>query len=391
MLISKLGVNEEEPESFILDVYNRSIGLGLSSENIAFHLKDLLEFSKPNSNNTNNILVPLSQISEYIQQKADEKKKLEGEIQTLKAQLKTLSEEKSNSEQRRNSALNQEHTSDAELKSFSDLKQELGHYGLPIYDIPKFAKAVKGLSHKHYDVGKIIIEYSDYEDLKHDYFYYKAQILDLDIKCSQLQGRENYYTQRLSLIDNLQGMGFGFKELKSLWHTIVEISDANNISREDAVKRFFKEVDNHYDDILGFKSRKHELEAEVNDLGQQKLKLVVYLNAFRKFGSPFEKFLGIMNSTSPDDVNLLFDKLDSVGGVRTAIKKLSNKLTLSSLLVHHETNALSNTNTNANKNNDGDGNSSNTEKSITSESAHLSITYRENSTTGKPAGDKIAG
>jgi hypothetical protein len=48
-------------------------------------------------------------------------------------------------------------------------------------------------------------------------------------------------------------MGFGFKELKSLWHTIVEISDANNISREDAVKRFFKKVDNHYDDILGFK------------------------------------------------------------------------------------------------------------------------------------------
>jgi hypothetical protein len=77
-------------------------------------------------------------------------------------------------------------------------------------NLPKQLKA----SHKHYDVGKIIIEYSDYEDLKHDYFYYKAQILDLDIKCSQLQGRENYYTQRLSLIDNLQGMGFGFKDLK---------------------------------------------------------------------------------------------------------------------------------------------------------------------------------
>jgi hypothetical protein len=57
MLISKLGVNEEEPESFILDLYNRPIDLGLSSENIAFHLKDLLEFSKPNSNNRNNILV----------------------------------------------------------------------------------------------------------------------------------------------------------------------------------------------------------------------------------------------------------------------------------------------------------------------------------------------
>jgi hypothetical protein len=62
--------------------------------------------------------------------------------------------------------------------------------------------------------------------------------MDLEKKCSELQEWQNYYTQRLSLIENLEGIGFGFKELKSLWHTIVEISDANNISREDAVKGF---------------------------------------------------------------------------------------------------------------------------------------------------------
>jgi len=383
MLISKLGVKEEELDSFILDLYNRLTDFGLSPENIAFHIKDLLEFSRANSD----IAVPLSQITEYIQQKADEKKKLEEQIQTLKSQVKTLSEEKSNSEYRRNSALYEEHMTNGELKSYSDLKGELGQYGIPIYDIPKFAKAVKGLSHKGYGVDKIITEYSEYNAFKDEYFSYKAQILELENKCSQLQGSTNYYTQRLSIIDNLQSIGFGFKELKSLWHTIVEVSDANNISREDAVKRFFKEIEDHYDDILGFKLRKHELEAEVNDLGRQKLKLVAYLNAFRKFGGPFEKLLGIMNSTSPEEVNLLIDKLHRVGGVRTAIEILSNKLTLS---VRHETNALLNTNTNNNKN-DGDGNNSKTEKSITSESAHLSITYQENSSTGQLASDKIAG
>jgi hypothetical protein len=64
-------------------------------------------------------------------------------------------------------------------------------------------------------------------------------------------------------------MGFGFKELKSLWNIIVEISDANNILPEDAVGTFFKEIEDHYDDILGLKSRKHKLEAEVNDLGDK--------------------------------------------------------------------------------------------------------------------------
>jgi hypothetical protein len=178
-----------------------------------------------------------------------------------------------------------------------------------------------------------------------------------------------------------------------LWHIIVEISDANNISRQEAVKRLFKEIEDHYDDVLGLESRKHELEAEVSNLGREKLNLVAYLNAFRKFGGPFEKLLGIMNSTSPEEVNLLIDKLYSVGGVRPAIEKLSNKLALalSSLLVSHQTNALANTNTNNNKHNDGHGNNSKTEKSLTSESARLSITYQENSTTDKAAGDKIAG
>jgi hypothetical protein len=94
-----------------------------------------------------------------------------------------------------------------------------------------------------------------------------------------------------------------------------------------------------------------------------------------------------MNSTSPEEVNLLVDKLYSVGGVRTAIEKLSTELTLS---VGHETNALLNTNTNNSNNNDSDGNNSKTEKSITSELAHLSITYQESSTAGQPASDKTA-
>jgi hypothetical protein len=70
MLISKLGVREEELDSFISNLA-RSIDLGLSSENIAFHIKDLLEFSKTNSsrNNSSSIVVPLSQISEFIQKR----------------------------------------------------------------------------------------------------------------------------------------------------------------------------------------------------------------------------------------------------------------------------------------------------------------------------------
>jgi len=63
-LMQRIGVNEESFDSFIVDVYNRCKYIGLSPENIAFHLGDLLEFSK---------IVPLSKIPDYVEEKTLER------------------------------------------------------------------------------------------------------------------------------------------------------------------------------------------------------------------------------------------------------------------------------------------------------------------------------
>jgi hypothetical protein len=68
MIMSKIGVKEDNIEPFITDIYNRCRDLGISPENIADHLKDLFEFSKTT--------IPLLQIPNYIKQKTDEKRNL---------------------------------------------------------------------------------------------------------------------------------------------------------------------------------------------------------------------------------------------------------------------------------------------------------------------------
>jgi alanine racemase len=78
MTMNRLGVREDDFESFMSDVYNRSKNLALTPESIASYLTNLIEFSKT---------VPFSQLSEFIEQKAEEKKKLEEEIQKLKDQI----------------------------------------------------------------------------------------------------------------------------------------------------------------------------------------------------------------------------------------------------------------------------------------------------------------
>ena len=46
-MMINLGVNEDGFESYILEIYNRCKDLGLTPENIASHLRDLLDFSQP--------------------------------------------------------------------------------------------------------------------------------------------------------------------------------------------------------------------------------------------------------------------------------------------------------------------------------------------------------
>jgi hypothetical protein len=139
MIMAKVGVKEDNIESFMSDVYNRCKDLGLSSpENIADYLKDLVEFSKTNT-------IPVSQIPNYLKQKADEKTNLEKEIEKLNGQKRLIALEESVSETRRDIALKNERMTATELEWYSNLKAELGKYGIPIDDISEFAKAINGI------------------------------------------------------------------------------------------------------------------------------------------------------------------------------------------------------------------------------------------------------
>ena len=186
MMMSRLGVIENSFESFLADVYKRCNNLGLTPESIASYLRNLIEFSKT---------VPFSQISEFIQQKVEEKKELEQEIERLNNQIKKLNEEKSISEARRSSVLHDENMTTAELKSYSDLKKELGRYWIHIDDdLLKFAKVVRGISLDGYDAGKVVKEFADLESLKTDYRFYREAIPDL---------KKNYYdlNQKCSMLE----------------------------------------------------------------------------------------------------------------------------------------------------------------------------------------------
>ncbi len=68
-------------------------------------------------------------------------------------------------------------------------------------------------------------------------------------------------------------MGFGLKELQFLWDTVKEIARENNISPEEAVRKFLSDVERDYNNILGFQPKVESSRNEVNNLNQEQTRL----------------------------------------------------------------------------------------------------------------------
>ena len=260
-IMIKLGVNEQEFEYFISQIYNDSKNLDLQPDKIAYYLDELLKFSKD---------IPLSQIPYYIKQKTNEKSKLEKDIEELQEKTKQLEQERLASEELNNASLENGSRTASILAWYLKLKTELDRYKIPLEDVVLFAKAVRGLGEYGYDVDKIIAEFSELDFLKSQILFFRNinrglenKNLKLNEECTSLEQTVNFYRQRISAYEKLEQMGFGLKELKLLWHTITEIAEANNISDEDAVQKFFKDVEEQYDDKLGFESKLDKLRSDV--------------------------------------------------------------------------------------------------------------------------------
>ena len=260
MILTKFGVNETEFEHFISQIYEESKKLDLQPDKIAYYLDELVKFSKD---------ISFSQIPDYIKQKTNYKNELEKDIGGLQEKIKQLEGERLAAEELYNTTLENKRMTSSTLTWYSNLKVELSKYGIPIEDVSLFAKAVRGLGHYGYDVNKIIAEFSELDFLKRQLQFYRSinptlenKYVKLNEECSSLEQTVNSYRQKISVCDELEQLGFGLKELKLLWHTINEITEANNISSENAVQKFFQDVEEQYDDKLGFESKLDKLRSD---------------------------------------------------------------------------------------------------------------------------------
>ena len=256
-IMKDLGVDEDSFRMFISEIYNQCMSIGLKPEFIAYNTKQILDLSGS---------IPLSQIPDYIQEKTNEKRKLEENITRL-------GDEELEAKASLHQALNEKKVSLAELEQFSDLKVELNKLGISLEDVQHFVRIIQGVRQLGYSVDNIVRVVSNLEASSAIQAELEKSIRDLTVnerdlqeECDRLERLTSIHRQKLSESEQLRNMGFGLRELKLLSNTIREVSAENKISDELAVQKFFGDIEKNYDNKLGYESKLVGLKSEIEGL-----------------------------------------------------------------------------------------------------------------------------
>jgi transcriptional regulator with XRE-family HTH domain len=155
-------------------------------------------------------------------------------------------------------------------------------YQIQVDDIPLFVQLIRNIQQYDYNVKEVVSEFSNLKLLKDKQRALGISVKELEDKAgilrseySMLEQLVTSNNQKLSLYYELEAMGLGLKELKLLWHTVREIAEANNIPPDQASQKFYKEIEEQYDDKLGLELKINELRSEISTVS-------INLNALRK-------------------------------------------------------------------------------------------------------------
>ena len=265
-IMQRLGITEDQFESFMSNVYDRCQKLELRPDQIEKYLTETINISK--------IVFP-SQIPYYINSKKREIENLEQQIEDIQKTIVELNIKKSTVSKDLELVIETSQISNEAIAWYKDILKELKNKGLSLDNLSFFIQCLMGIKNEGYDVNKVLTKYSELsyfdkleEVQNHTIQKSRIEIEQLTQLKKSLNEEVNWNRLKLSKNQELENIGFGIKELKILYNTIIEISKENEINPKEAAQKFFSDMDD-YDDIVGFKKKVEELRKESSNLNMQ--------------------------------------------------------------------------------------------------------------------------
>jgi hypothetical protein len=153
-----------------------------------------------------------------------------------------------------------------DLNEFLNFRRELHKYGISMGDTSKFLVTLSTINEMGSDASAIVSNYDKvrkFEAKEITVDELNKEINQLKEERVLLQEEVDSHRLAISTFKSLESMGFRLKELKRLRRTIREIADANEMPPDKAFEKFIADIEEQYDEKLGFESKLENLKSQI--------------------------------------------------------------------------------------------------------------------------------
>jgi 5'-3' exonuclease len=223
--IQKLGVNQDQIETFIANLVNSP-----EPEKLVDVANQIAHLSRSES-------IPLEELGGHVKQKEEEKQRLEDEIKQRRAILESANVEIQT------------------IIDYKQLKAELSKHNLSLEEPERLVTVLNNMKHCRYDPKKIVAEFARLNSLRRS-----ERILKNN--CEIFENRMSEYKEVLPHLLQIRAMGIGIDKLSIFSIAVNETAQKYNLSISAAAYRVIEDIEN-YNRIGGMKN-------EISNLAMQR-------------------------------------------------------------------------------------------------------------------------
>jgi hypothetical protein len=288
MIFRRYGIKDDDDDNnddqekvihFLKEVYTKCQEVRLSPQQVFAYISDILKFSSE---------ISLSQIPQFMKKRIEKKKELESAIQKLSIKIGVLSHVIEEKELEIERLSKMKETGTKTYQTFAILKRQLKQYGIGMENMDQFVKCVVGISKANYNLAQILKKIADYENLEKCSRYYNEQVdlkkYEVDKLNQQINIKQNilsFFKIKVDILHEVETMGFGINELRTLTNMLNEIGKENNQSFDEVRKEFFDDLKN-YEEVIESRREIDRLKNELEILEVQTMKQIERYNAYPK-------------------------------------------------------------------------------------------------------------
>jgi len=253
-LMKQLGIDEEHLNDFLNNLYNKSIEQRQLPGDLARISKVINAYPEINS---------LNDLPKYINQRRQEKIKLDSDIYYRKHELEKLDHEKEKKRQEIKDLENELETFRKEIQDekkdfllFKNVKEVLAKNGVPILLLEPFIHVIKTFEDLHFKPLAILSEFSDINSYRNRVENRKRELKGLDSSIKSLKTILNDYEMnitsnqvKLQSLTRMENLGFNSSDVEDLHQVFSELCKKFGLNIKEIKIRFFGYL-NSFDSLI---------------------------------------------------------------------------------------------------------------------------------------------